>query len=144
MVRPSLRESTLPRGQTPFTKFPGDGVMAYFDAEEADQALQSCIDMHQELRRIRENAPTRSALRLLFSGFELALRLVIEGSMGSSVKMDYTIIGEPVNTAARLDALTRKLHTPVLMTETVARATLRQWDTNYMGEFDIGGESETR
>ena len=126
------------------TKFLGDGVMAYFDAGEADEALQSCIDIHQELRRIRENAPTRSAFRLLYSGFGLALGLVIEGSMGSSVKMDYTIIGEPVNTAARLEALTRKVHMPVLMTETVAHATRRQWDTNYVGKFDIGGEGETR
>lgn len=126
------------------TKFLGDGVMAYFDADAADEALESCVAINQEFLRIRETSPEESALRLLFSGCGLALGLVIEGSMGSSVKMDYTIIGEPVNTAARLEALTRKLHTPILMTETVARATRRKWDTNYMGEFDIGGVGETR
>ena len=40
--------------------------------------------------------------------------------------------------------MTRKVHTPVLMTETVTHATRRQWDTNYLGRFDIGGERETR
>ena len=39
------------------TKFLGDGVMAYFDADDADDALQSCVDIQTELRRIRAHAP---------------------------------------------------------------------------------------
>lgn len=125
------------------TKFLGDGVMAYFAPEQADQALHSCIDTQLELKRIRDTAPDHSALRLLFSGFGLALGPVIEGSMGSSVKMDYTIIGEPVNTAARVEALTRTLDVPVLMTEAVVRATCEDWDFRAVGAFDIGGDSPT-
>ncbi len=125
------------------SKFLGDGVMAYFEAGEADEALQSCLDIHQELSHIRETSPTRSARRLLYSGFGLALGPVIEGSMGSSVKMDYTIIGEPVNTAAKLEALTRTLNTPVLMTEAVARATRRPWDINFVDAVDLGRDRPT-
>ncbi|MDX2382002.1 MAG: BLUF domain-containing protein [Acidimicrobiia bacterium] len=120
------------------TKFLGDGVMAYFDADGADAALQSCVDIQHELREIRETAPPHSRLRLLFSGFGLALGPVVEGSIGSSVKMDYTIIGEPVNSAARVEALTRKHDLPVLMTEAVVHATLRPWEIRYLGDFDIG------
>ena len=39
------------------TKFLGDGVMAYFDAEHADAALQSCIDIQRELSRIQRARP---------------------------------------------------------------------------------------
>ena len=117
--------------------------MAYFDASDADEALQSCLDIHQELSRIRQAAPERSARRLLYSGFGLALGPVIEGTIGSSVKMDYTIIGEPVNTAARLEALTRTLNTPVLMTEAVARATRRRWDIRFVDAVDLGGDRAT-
>ena len=120
------------------TKFLGDGVMAYFDADGTDEALQSCVDIQQQLRRLRERAPARSGLRLLFSGFGLALGQVVEGSMGSSVKMDYTIIGEPVNTAARVEALTRTLDLPVLMTEAVAGTARRPWDIRFVGDFDLG------
>ena len=64
--------------------------------------------------------------------------------MGSSVKMDYTIIGEPVNTAARLEALTRTLDTPVLMTEAVKQATQQRWDITYAGTFDAGRDDITQ
>lgn len=120
------------------TKFLGDGVMAYFDADETDDALQSCADIQHELRTIRDTAPATSGLRLLYSGCGLALGPVMEGSMGSSVKMEYTIIGEPVNTASKVEELTRTLEAPVLMTNDVIEAAKRSWDTTSVGEFDVG------
>ena len=118
--------------------------MAYFDPEHTDDALQSCAEILVELRRQRNDAPPHSPLRLLFSGVGLALGSVLEGTMGSSVKMDYTIIGEPVNTAARLEALTRTLDTPVLMTEAVKQATQQRWDIAYAGTFDTGRHENTQ
>jgi adenylate cyclase len=126
------------------TKLLGDGVMAYFDPEHTDDALQSCADILLELKRERDDAAPHSPLRLLFSGFGLALGSVLEGTMGSSVKMDYTIIGEPVNTAARLEALTRTLDMPVLMTEAVKQATQQRWDIAYAGTFDTGRDDSTQ
>ncbi len=125
------------------TKFLGDGMMAYFDIDNADGALRSCAEVLRELQQAREAAPADSALGVMYSGFGLAVGSVLEGTMGSSVKMDYTIIGEPVNTAARLEALTRKLDTPIVMTEGVKHAATGQWDIDYVGEFDIGRDAVT-
>jgi len=125
------------------TKFLGDGVMAYFDADDVDDALQSCLDIQAELKRIRDEAPPKSALGLVYSGFGLVVGPVIEGSMGSSVKMDYTIIGQPVNSAARVEALTRTLHRPILMTEAVADAAEPTWAIQTVGAFDIGRNTPT-
>lgn len=125
------------------TKFLGDGVMAYFDADNADGALQSCCDILLELKRVRDGAPAGDARHLLFSGFGLSLGSVLEGPMGSLVKMDYTIIGEPVNTAARLEALTRTLDVPIVMTEAVKDAAGRHWDIGYVGDFDTGRDDKT-
>lgn len=129
---------TIARHGGEVTKFLGDGVMAYFDLEHVDAALQSCIDIHAELASIRASAPVNSALHLLYSGFGLSLGPVIEGNMGSSIKMDYTIIGEPVNTAAKLEALTRTVDRPVLMTSDVIEAAQDRWDIDEIGEFDLG------
>ena len=126
------------------SKYLGDGVMAYFDPTCVDDALQSTVDVQLELNNIRDNAPPGSALNFLFSGFGLDLGPVIEGSMGSSVKMDYTIIGEPVNTAARLEALTRTLDAPVLMTDEVAAAAHRDWDIRFVGTHAINSEDPIR
>jgi class 3 adenylate cyclase len=125
------------------TKFLGDGVMAYFDASCVDDALESCVDIEAELRRIRDAATPKSALGLVYSGFGLAVGPVIEGSMGSSVKMDYTIIGEPVNSAARVEALTRTLDRPILMTQAVANAAGPTWDIDPVGAFEIGRDTPT-
>lgn len=120
------------------TKFLGDGVLAYFGADDTDEALQSCVDIQHELQYVRESAAVVSPLRLLYSGCGLALGPVMEGSMGSSVKMEYTIIGEPVNTASKVEELTRRLQAPVLMTDAVVDAAERAWDTTLVGEFDVG------
>ena len=125
------------------TKFLGDGVLAYFDGDAADDALQACIDIQQELQHIRDAAPATSPLRLVYTGCGLALGSVMEGSMGSSVKMEYTIIGEPVNTASKVEELTRSLEAPVLMTDDVVNAATRSWNTTSVGAFDVGREDPT-
>ena len=124
------------------TKYLGDGVMAYFDPARVDDALQSTVDVQLELKRIRENAPAGSALRLLSSGFGLALGPVIEGSMGSSVKMDYTIIGEPVNTAARLEAPTRRVRTPLVLSTAVKEHSAGPWEFQRLGSFKLGASRQ--
>jgi adenylate cyclase len=125
------------------TKFLGDGVMAYFDVASADAAIQSCVDIERALERIRAGAPEGSVLRLLFSGYGLAVGSVIEGTVGSSIKADYTIIGEPVNTAARVEALTRTLGAPILMTNDVCMSAHGPWTFADAGEFDLGGDEPT-
>ena len=54
------------------------------------------------------------------------------------MKMEYTIIGEPVNTASKVEELTRRLEAPVLMTDDVVDAAEQSWDTTLVGEFDVG------
>ena len=118
------------------TKFLGDGVMAYFDAEDVDGALEARrhpggADEIRGRFRTQRTAPAVQRFRPL-------ARPGVEGIMGSSIKMDYTIIGEPVNTAAKLEALTRTLGRPVLMTSDVVDETHRPWDTDQLGDFDLG------
>ncbi len=48
-----------------------------------------------------------------------------------------------MNTAARLEALTRTLNTPVLMTEVVARATRHPWDISFVDAIDLGRDHAT-
>lgn len=125
------------------TKFLGDGVLAYFDGDATDDSLQACVGIQRELQHVRDTAPATSPLRLLFTGCGLALGSVMEGSMGSSVKMEYTIIGEPVNTASKVEELTRTLDAPVLMTDDVVNAAGSWWDTTLVGSFDVGREDPT-
>ncbi len=81
--------------------------MAYFSADQAPAAVQASLEILQNLRKLRASEPENSPLRVLFSGIGLHTGEVIEGTIGSSFKKDYTILGDTVNVASRIEASTR-------------------------------------
>lgn len=123
-------------------KFLGDGLMAYFDAEQADDSIQACLDILEELQKLRKEAPADSPLRLLNSGFGLAQGTVIEGNMGSHFKTDFTIIGDAVNIASRLEQLTREVNRAVVISESLANSTKKPWAYVSLGKYNLKGKAE--
>lgn len=91
------------------TKFIGDAVLAYFPVERGEEAVRAAVALLGDLRASRVAADESSPLRLLHAGVGLARGWVIEGNLGTGAKMDWTIIGDAVNTAARVEAATRGL-----------------------------------
>jgi class 3 adenylate cyclase len=100
------------------TKFIGDCVMAYFDStsEGANNAVTAGKEILDELELLRNryskhpelNTPIENTLRILFGGVGISSGNVIEGNLGSGLKFDYTIIGDSVNVAARLQDYSRE------------------------------------
>ncbi len=96
-------------------KFIGDAVMALFDEyESGDQpsacarALQTSIEMQRALPEL--NARLKEKLwPPIRIGIGLHYGLVVMGTVGAEFRMDSTVLGDTVNTAARLESLT-KLH----------------------------------
>lgn len=92
-------------------KFIGDGIMAFWGAptpcdDHADRALAAADDIIAWLDLGNEQWREKFGVEL-----ELAIGIntgePIVGNLGSSTRMEYTAIGEPVNVAARLEALAR-------------------------------------
>ena len=109
-------------------KFVGDAVMAIFNAprtqpDHADRALRAARAMVRATRALAEEARARHGVAL-GAGVGIASGEAIVGPVGSDARMEYTAIGEPVNLAARVEALTRKLDADVLLAEST-RARLR-------------------
>jgi class 3 adenylate cyclase len=123
------------------TKFMGDGVMAYFAPGLADNAVEACLNILSKVQDLRQSADIRSPLRLMYCGFGLSRGVVIEGNMGSAIKKDYTILGDPVNTAKRLEALTRDVHKAIVLSEQVKNSTQRSWDYVSLGKHDLKGKA---
>ncbi len=120
-------------------KFMGDGLMAYFDIRYADNAIHACIEIMEELKNLRQNSIENSPLKILNSGFGLDQGVVIEGNMGSRFKMDYTIIGDPVNVAARLEALTREVDHSLVLSESLKNSTKEPWPFISLGKYKLKG-----
>lgn len=140
-----LCTSTIAAQGGEVTKFMGDCVMAYFSASQVDQALTASLTFLRLLRTLRVEAQPGSLQNVLYCGIGLSLGTVIEGNIGSAKKMDYTIIGDPVNTAARVESLTREIHKALAFTEDVKNQAQRPWNFLDMGTVNLEGkDTESR
>ena len=88
-------------------KLTGDGFMAYYPPELAASALRASVDIIKELKEQRKT--TRSSfLKWTYCGIGLSAGKVVMGNVGSSARQDYTVLGDVVNSASRLESFTRE------------------------------------
>lgn len=106
-------------------KFIGDAVVAFWGApldqpDHVAQALKCALHMRKRLGELQEDWKARG-LPALDSGIGINTGEVLVGNIGAEgKKMDYTMIGDHVNLAARAEGLTRKFNVPVVITEYTA------------------------
>ena len=120
-------------------KYVGDCAIAYFEQGHADEAIAACLEVLRRVREMRGKTVDCHLTKFLYCGFGVAEGTVIEGNFGSSVKMDYTVLGGTVNLAARLQALTRDIAKPMALSESVMRGALRPWPFVHVGDFQLKG-----
>jgi adenylate cyclase len=90
-------------------KFMGDSVMAIFGApfsygDDADRAVLTATDMIRKIRDMNATAEQRGR-RAFDVGIGINTGMAIAGNVGNLVRMDYTVIGDMVNTASRLTSV---------------------------------------
>jgi adenylate cyclase len=104
-------------------KYIGDAIMAFFGApiQHPDDALQSVLaglEMSEAVKIFNENQ--RSIGKPEFKiGVGINYGTVTVGNIGSERKMDYTVIGDMVNLASRLESLTKVYRQELLIAETL-------------------------
>jgi adenylate cyclase len=101
--------------------FVGDAVMAVFgapvdDAEHAWNAVQSALAMHEALEALNRRWEAAGLPRLRM-GIGIHTGAVFAGNVGGRDRMKYTVIGDPVNVASRVEGLNKELATTILVTE---------------------------
>ncbi len=99
-------------------KFIGDAVMAVFgglvDLENAcDSALQAALAMRSSLRELNA-AWGAEGIHVFDNGIGLHFGPVLQGTIGSSARKEFTIIGDTVNLSARLESLTKEYEQSIL------------------------------
>jgi adenylate cyclase len=121
-------------------KYIGDAVFAAWDAirepQHAIRAAEAACDL-------------RAVIELEIEGKKLRTRVgihtgkVLAGNLGSEFRFDYTMIGDAVNFASRLESLNKYLNTQVLLSDDVQRQLDDKFVTRRLGEFKVAGKTES-
>jgi class 3 adenylate cyclase len=121
-------------------KFVGDGLLGVFGApdrlpDHADRAVAAALDI---VACVRERYGER--LRI---GIGLNSGPVVAGTIGGGGRVEFTVIGDAVNTAARVEEATRATGDDILLTE-ATRELLRRDHGGFVGrgEAELKGKSE--
>jgi adenylate cyclase len=117
----------IQRRKGTFHKFIGDAIMASWSAIEAVSqgkekdalnAVMACIEMRRELKALNVER-TQQRLLPLRIGIGLNHGEVLAGQIGAPVFMEFTLMGDAVNTASRLEGMTKHFTTDIVIGEPV-------------------------
>jgi adenylate cyclase len=102
-------------------KYIGDAIMVVFGAPEpmaddALRALRSAVGMRDALKKLNERLVARGAAPLR-TGIGIHTGEVVAGSIGHEEQRQYTVIGDAVNLASRLESATKDLGVNILVSE---------------------------
>jgi adenylate cyclase len=126
-------------------KFIGDAVMAEFgspvsqgEKNDALNAVKAALTMRKALADLRtqwqqQNQPT------LFNGIGINYGEVIAGNIGSVQRLEYTVIGDTVNIASRVEGLTKEFLTDILITHSVYELVQDEVEVIHLGEHPLRG-----
>ncbi|MDR1596416.1 MAG: CHASE2 domain-containing protein [Treponema sp.] len=129
-------------------KYEGDAIIAFFGAplEQPDHALRACISAINMKRIEAELNKTIIAENLspapLLTRFGINTGDMVAGNMGTEKKMNYTIMGDAVNLAARLEGVNKQYGTWILASDATIRETEGRILTRRLDKVRVVGKSE--
>jgi len=122
----SLVSKVVVRHRGTIDKFMGDSVMAVWGAPaptdtHAFDALSAALDIQTEVAELNQQY-AKQGLPTLHFGIGVSTGTAMVGPLGSEYRMDYTVVGDTVNIAQRLEKQTRKYRVPVVVSDKTAAA----------------------
>lgn len=127
-------------------KFIGDAIMAVWGAphssgRDVQNAVKACLEMRQALNELNDKRIERGQQPLMI-GMGLHAGTVISGTIGSHERMEYTIIGDTVNMASRIEASTKAFGADLLISESVRALVGDEFIVELAGAAEVKGKSE--
>src|SRR5690606_24927673 len=127
-------------------KFVGDAMMAIWGApnttgEDEAFAVKACLEMRAALEKLNELRLSRGQTEIKI-GMGLNSGDAISGTIGSSERMEYTVIGDAVNTASRIESSTKAFGTDLLISGETLEKVKDRFVFEYAGAAEVKGKSD--
>lgn len=131
-------------------KYIGDAIMSYWGppfVEEDEQALLaglSAIDMADQVPALQKQLPDLLGIRAMPVPCDLRVGIatgeVLTGSIGSELMMSFTVMGDAVNLASRLEAVNKAYGTRILISQATAEAIGAQLELREIDRLAVVGQ----
>lgn len=127
-------------------KYIGDGIMVFFGAPKeqinpAQLAVKAAIEMVTESRKLQKKWKQEGNPDLNI-GIGINTGEVIVGSIGSEYRLDYTVIGDNVNLAARLEPLNKEYKTNIIISQFTVEKLGKEFNLRELGQVTIRGKEK--
>jgi adenylate cyclase len=122
-------------------KFMGDGLLAIFPLSEPKACanlLRAVSEARQAMIALNQKNGETGRVPLNY-GIGVHVGDVMYGNIGSTARLDFTVIGPAVNMASRLEALTKQVGKNVLLSQAFADLVKGDFDLERVGEFPLRG-----
>jgi adenylate cyclase len=125
-------------------KFIGDGIMVIYGVplsggpqDDACRAAKTAIEMHEKVEEL--NAHLEPGQPHLKIGVGLHTGMLTAGNVGSPDRLEYSVIGETVNLASRLESLTKDFRTGIVLSPQTEELVRTNFQTAALGEAEVRG-----
>ena len=128
-------------------KFMGDAILAFWG--HAFSSTSPCLDAAAASCRICQKMEEMNVGWLKGFGFAVEIGIgihygsVIAGNIGGAERKEFTIIGDTVNIAKRLEELTKITETKINISENVLPFIENAFEAGYIGDYELKGKSQT-
>lgn len=127
-------------------KFIGDAIMAYWNApnevaNHEDAAVTAAVNQIKALKSLNERLKAEGKPTIEI-GIGINTGDVTVGEMGSYGRADYTIIGDPVNLASRLEGLNKPYHSHIIISEFTKSGLTKEYTIRELDLVKVKGKNE--
>jgi adenylate cyclase len=125
-------------------KYIGDEVMAIFGAplpspDHARRAVAAAVGMLKELEQLNREQQRPMPLRI---GIGVATGPVVAGNVGSPERLNYTVLGDTVNVASRLQGLTKEYGVPLVISGATCELVADLFPCRLLGNVAVRGRQQ--
>lgn len=129
-------------------KYVGDEIVAFYGApalekpiNHAEMAVRTALEMVEELKKLQEKC-RREGKEPFDFGVGINTGPMVVGNMGSSDRLNYTVIGDEVNLGARLEAQTRNFNVRIIISQSTYEKVKDLVEVKELGEVTVKGKAK--